>query len=62
MKLYFSCSSPNDDGINYIAKIEYLLNRTFKIEKDAESKFGDTITFDIFEYLSKFSLTAINTV
>ncbi len=62
MKVTFTCSSPIDDGRNYIASIKYYFGQQDNPEQVVNYKFGDTITFDVSKYLNVFSTSNRNTL
>ena len=62
MKIKFTCSSPVDDGKNYIAAIKYYFGNQDNPEEAVNYKFGQTISFDISKHLDNFSSTSRNTL
>lgn len=62
MKINFTCSSPIDDGRNYIASIKYYFGNQDNPEQVVNYKFGEQITFDISKYLNIFSSSGRNTL
>jgi hypothetical protein len=62
MKIEFTCSSPVDDGKNYIAGIKYYFGKQDNPEEAVNYKFGQTISFDISKHLNNFSSTNRNTL
>ena len=62
MKIAFSCSSPVDDGRNYIASIKYYFGNQDNPEQAVNYKFGELIKFDVSKYLNNFSTSNRNTL
>jgi hypothetical protein len=61
MKLGYKCTSPLDDGLNYIASVKYYFGNQ-STEEAVNRKFGEEMYFDVSKHLNYFSSAARNTV
>lgn len=61
MKIRYKCSSPVDDGVNYIATIKYYISSQ-SIEENVNYKFGEEIVFDVNKYYNSFNHNGTNTL
>lgn len=61
MKIRYKCSSPVDDGVNYISTVKYYFGSTSVVES-VDYKFGEEIIFDISKYYNSFNNNGSNTI